>query len=65
MIIVPVIWVSFDFRPYEEKKFELHLCKIFFCLKKVPGPTSWLTWHVLATWQLLTVQLLLRGSPRN
>jgi len=30
MIIIPVIWARFDFRLCEEKKFELHPCKIFF-----------------------------------
>jgi len=62
MIIVIVIWASFDFRPCK-KKIEIHPCKKKNCLKKVPGTTIQLIWHVLATWQLLTVQLLPRGVP--
>jgi len=47
MIFVPVIWVSFNFRPCKKKKFELHLCKKKIYLKKVHGSTSQLIWHVV------------------
>lgn len=36
---VPVIWTRFDFRPCK-KKIEIHPCNFFFCLKKVPDPTT-------------------------
>ena len=44
MIIVPVIWASFDFRPCVKKKLN-YIPVNFFFLKKVPGPTIQLIWH--------------------
>lgn len=46
MIIIPVIWVSFDFRPCKKKTLKYILVKKN-CLKKIPDPTSCLTWHVI------------------
>ena len=44
MIIVPVIWASFDFRPCVKKNLNYIPVKKK-NLRKVPGPTSCLTWH--------------------
>jgi len=44
MIFVPVIWVSFDFRPCKKKSLKNIPVKKN-CLKKVPGPTFLMIWH--------------------
>ena len=61
MIFVPIIWASFDFRPYQKKSLKNIPAKKF-VWKRSLAPHFWWYGMGFATWQLLIVQLLPRGA---